>query len=139
MRTAIAATALFLTCACASTHPIQPQVASASVDFAGAETVEVTLSNFAFAPSPLRLAAGRPYLLKLSNRASGGHDFAAPEFFAASRIHTQDAASVAEGEIDLAGGESASIRLVPTAGEYKLVCTHFGHSALGMTGKIIVQ
>lgn len=139
MRIALGALVLGLTSACASTHPIQPQVASPGIDFAEAETVEVTLSSFEFTPSLLRLSADRPYVLQLINRASGGHDFAAPEFFAASRVHAGDAARVAEGEIDLEGGESASVRLVPAAGEYRLVCTHFGHSALGMTGKIVVR
>lgn len=139
MKTAIAASALFLASGCASTHPIQAQLANPEVEFDRAETVEVTLSNFEFSPSELRLVAGRPYILKLTNAASGGHDFAAPEFFAAVRVHAGDSARIAEGEIDLASGETASVRLVPAAGEYMLVCTHFGHSALGMTGKIIVR
>lgn len=29
--------------------------------------------------------------------------------------------------------------IAPATGTYKLACTHFGHAALGMTGKIVVH
>ena len=45
----------------------------------------------------LHLRAGRPYRLEVHNAASGGHDFTAPEFFAAARIAPADAAKVAGG------------------------------------------
>lgn len=138
MKMAFAALALGLLAGCAATRPIEPKVASASVDFTQAETVEVRLSSFAFAPSEIRLQSGKPYVLKLFDKA-GGHDFTAPEFFAAARIAPEDAAKVAKGQIELKGGESASIRLVPAAGTFDLTCTHFGHAALGMKGKIVVQ
>lgn len=139
MRVALVAIAIALTGACASTHPIEPRIASPSVDFTGAQTFEVTLSNFDFTPSNIMLQAGKPYVLKIVNTSSRGHDFAAPDFFAAAAVAPQDAARIAGGEVDLHGGQSASVHLVPAAGEFKLVCTHFGHAALGMTGKIIVR
>ena len=139
MRIASAAMVLGLLAGCASTRPIEPQVASASVDFSQAQTVEVALTNFAFTPTEIRLQAGKPYVLKLVDTASGGHDFTAPAFFAAARVAPEDAAKVAKGQIDLKGGETATIRLVPAAGEFDLTCTHFGHAALGMKGKIVVQ
>jgi uncharacterized cupredoxin-like copper-binding protein len=135
---AFAAMILGLLGGCASTHAIAPRVASAGVDFGQAETVEVTLSSFAFQPSEIRLQAGKPYLLKLVD-VSGGHDFTAPEFFAAAQVAPEDAAKVAKGQVELKGGESAVIHLVPAAGTFDLACTHFGHAALGMKGKIVVQ
>ncbi|HKT86535.1 MAG TPA: cupredoxin domain-containing protein [Novosphingobium sp.] len=139
MRVVLIAAAIALTAGCASTHPIEPRVASSSVDFSGAETAEVKLGNFSFTPSDVTLKAGRPYVLKIVNTASGGHDFTAPEFFAAATVAPQDAARIASGQVELGAGETAMIRLVPAAGEFKLVCTHFGHAAMGMTGKIIVH
>ena len=124
---------------CASTHAIEPQLVSADMDFTSAETVEVSLSNFRFSPTSLEFRSGKPYILKISNDAEGGHDFTAPEFFAAARVEAEDANRIANGQLELAGGETTSIRLVPGTGEYKLVCTHFGHSTLGMVGKIIVR
>jgi uncharacterized cupredoxin-like copper-binding protein len=133
----LAATALLA--GCASSHPIQPQLAPASVNFGSATEQRVELANFDFTPREIHLRAGRPYDLVLTNVASGGHDFAAPEFFAAAQIRSQDAALVSEGKIDVAGGATRHVHLVPTAGRYELVCTHTGHALLGMKGKIVVD
>ncbi len=141
MKTAFAAIALSLLAGggAAAASPAPTQVADAAVDFTHAETVEVTLSNFAFAPGELHLQAGKPYLLKLVDSASGGHDFSAPAFFAAAALAPADAAKVAKGKIELKGGETVTVGLVPAAGDFPLSCTHFGHGALGMKGKIVVQ
>lgn len=134
----LAVLAPILLAGCVSTQTIEPNIASASVDFSQATELEITLTSFDYTPSEIRMAAGRPYALKLVNTASGGHDFTAAEFFAAASVAPDDAPMIAAGQIDLAGGESATIRLLPAAGTYKLVCSHFGHSALGMTGEIVV-
>lgn len=124
---------------CATTHAITPQLARSDAVFANAQPVEVTLSNFKFTPNHIRLRAGTPYALHLINVASGGHDFAAPEFFAAAKVAPEDAAVIADGEVALAGGASRTVRLIPAAGTYKLTCTHPGHALLGMTGDIVVE
>jgi plastocyanin len=107
--------------------------ASAASDPAS-ERVEIVLSNFAFTPSTIHLSPGRPYLLHFVNRGSGGHNFAAKDFFAAARI-TGDVPTGGVGEL----GESRDVALVPAAGRYKVKCTHFFHSGLGMKGKVIVE
>jgi uncharacterized cupredoxin-like copper-binding protein len=100
------------------------------------QTVEVRLSNFDFAPATIRLAAGRPVILHLVNDGSGGHNFAAPEFFAAARGVR---GPVSRGRVELAGHASADIRLTPARGTYRLRCTHTLHTAFGMTGEIVVE
>lgn len=125
--------------ACASAHPIEPRLAPASVSFAGAAEQHVELANFDFNPREIRLRAGRPYDLELTNTASGGHDFSAPEFFAAAQIRADDAALVAGGKVEVAGGATRRVHLIPAAGTYELVCTHTGHALLGMKGRIIVE
>ena len=105
---------------------------------AGAEQ-RVQLSNFDFTPNELHLRAGQAVALVLTNVASGGHDFAAPEFFAAARIEPADAALVHEGEVDVPARESRTIHLVPVAGTYKLTCTHTMHTMFGMKGTIVVD
>jgi uncharacterized cupredoxin-like copper-binding protein len=124
---------------CAASHAIQPQLAPASVDFGGASVTRVTLANFDFTPRQIHLRAGRPYRLELVNAGSGGHDFSAPEFFAAARIAPADAALVSGGEVDVPGGTTRTVHLVPAAGRYKLACTHLGHALLGMSGTIVVD
>ncbi len=101
-----------------------------------ARTVEVQLSNFDFAPSAIRLRAGEPIVLRLVNSARGGHDFAAPEFFAAA---SGVSGPVDEGKVEVAGHASAEIRLTPARGRYRLRCTHMLHTTFGMTGEIIVE
>jgi len=92
--------------------------------------------SFNFSPKPIQLAAGRPVTLTFVNRSGSGHDFTAKEFFARSRIL---AGSAPEGEIELRGGETKSITVIPARGVYKAHCSHFLHSTMGMTDRIIVN
>ena len=101
-----------------------------------ARIVEVRLSNFDFAPSQIRLRAGEPIVLRLVNDARGAHNFAAPEFFAAA---AGVGGPVREGKVEVAGHQSAEIRLTPARGHYRLRCTHTLHTAFGMTGEITVE
>lgn len=108
-------------------------------DWVRAQRVEVRLSSFDFTPSTLRLKAGRPVVLHLVNSSSGGHDFAAPAFFAAAQIRPQDRAALSRGRIEVRGGRSVDIALVPKAGRYPLKCSHAFHKTLGMSGEIVVD
>ena len=99
-------------------------------------TVEVRLSSFAFAPRTIALPAGRPVVLHLVNTGSGGHNFSAPQFFAAA---TGVSGPVEDGEVEVPGHQSVDIRLTPSRGSYRLRCTHTMHTAFGMRGTISVQ
>lgn len=105
-----------------------------------AQAITVELSSFKFTPATLRLTHGHAYVIHFVNRSSGGHDFVAKDFFAASTIAPEDRAKVAKGEVELGGGESADIHLVPNSpGTYKSHCSHFMHSSFGMTGTVVVE
>lgn len=109
-------------------------------DWSHAETLTIQFSNFQFTPSSVHLKQGQAYDLKFENVASGGHDLAAKEFFAAATIMDADRAKVSDGKVSLGGGQSIDVHLVaPAAGTYKAHCTHFMHSSFGMTGEIVVQ
>ena len=126
----------FLPCALA----LLPFAAAAQApDWAHAQRVDVQLSSFAFTPSTLHLRAGRPVLLHLVNTGSGGHDFTAPNFFAAAQVRPQDRAAVGKGSVGLSGHQSADIALVPRAGHYPLKCSHTFHKTFGMSGQILVD
>ena len=101
-----------------------------------ARTVEVQLSSFDFAPNQIRLRAGEPIVLRLVNGGRGGHNFAAPDFFAAA---AQVSGPVRDGKVEVAGHRSAEVRLTPARGRYRLRCTHTLHTAFGMTGEIVVE
>ncbi len=99
-------------------------------------TVEVRLSSFDFTPSNIALTAGRPVILHLVNSGRGGHNFSAPQFFAAS---TGVSGPVRGGAVEVPGHQSVDIRLTPSRGSYRLRCTHTMHTAFGMTGTITVE
>ena len=95
----------------------------------------IAVWSFAFAPNPIRLAAGQPITLTLQNRSGSSHDFTAKQFFTSSRII---AGGAPEGEIELKPYETKSITLIPRAGTYKAHCSHFFHEPLGMSDTIVV-
>ena len=99
-------------------------------------TVEIRLSSFDFAPSQIRLRAGEPVTLHLVNTGRGGHNFSAPQFFAAARGVS---GPVSRGAVEVGANASADIRLTPARGHYRLRCTHTLHTAFGMTGSITVE
>jgi uncharacterized cupredoxin-like copper-binding protein len=103
-------------------------------------TINVQLSNFKFNPNTIVLDHGRPYVLRLHNASDGGHDFAAPTFFAASMVAAEDRRLVTEGEVEVPPGQVREVRLTaPAAGTYKLKCTHSMHKLFGMSGTIVVR
>jgi plastocyanin len=112
----------------------QPAAAPALPD-----EIVVELSSFAYSPDPLQLRAGVPVRLKFVNKSShGGHDFAAPAFFAASAF-PPGTTPPRDGSVDLAAGETAELTLTPRVpGTYKVRCTHLLHAWFGMTGSIVV-
>lgn len=115
-----------------------PSVQAQSPDWSRAPAVTVTLLSFAFNPAEIHLHAGQPVVLHLVNAASGGHNFAAPEFFGAAIVRPADRALLRNGAVELGSHQSRDIALVPVAGRYKLKCTHMMHSAFGMHGEIVV-
>jgi uncharacterized cupredoxin-like copper-binding protein len=119
--------------------PVMMQAASAQT--AGStETINISLTDYAFAPAALDLKAGTTYHLHLSNGGSKDHDFNAPEFFVASQIAPDDQAKIKRGKIAIDKGQEIDIEVTPGAtGSYSFTCTHFMHNMMGMHGTITVQ
>lgn len=104
------------------------------------QVVSVELSSFRFSPDTLTFQHGRTYRLHLVNTSGGGHDFAAPEFFASSVIAQANRSEVVGGKVRLAGKQSVDVVLTPEKpGTYGFHCSHFLHSGMGMRGQITVQ
>lgn len=116
-----------------------PAAGAQEPDFSQAQVVEVALSSFAFTPRDIRLTAGQPIILRLTNTGGGGHNFDAPIFFTNASVRSADMAAIHNGEVEVRGHQSVDIGLVPTAGRYALKCTHPLHAAFGMTGSITVE
>jgi len=98
--------------------------------------VSIDLASFRIAPRAIVLAADRPVRLVFTNRSGSSHDFTASRFFEAAR---DVRGPVEDGEIDLAGHQSAIVDLIPARGTYKAHCGHFGHKLLGMSATIVVR
>lgn len=123
-----------------ATALLAPASQAQSPDWSRAQPVAMELSSFKFTPSTLTLQHGTPYRIRFTNSSSGGHDFVAKDFFDASTIAPEDRAKISKGGIDVDGGESVEVRLVPNQpGSYKSHCSHFMHSSFGMKGEIIVR
>src|SRR4051812_6000881 len=104
------------------------------------QQIDVTLSNFSFAPNMLRLQRNTSYTLHLMNRASGGHSFSAPELFAAAQIAPEDGVKITNGKIEIPAGQTVDIHLTPMmVGNYAIVCTHFLHQSFGMRGTATIE
>lgn len=101
--------------------------------------VQVTMTNFSFAPAALQLAAGTPIVLRLRNDAGGGHNFAAPAFFAAARVDPASAGAIRNGRVEVKAHSAIDVALTPAAGKYPVKCTHTLHAAFGMKGSITVR
>jgi plastocyanin len=126
---------LFFAFTCALAAPALAQTLS----WTDTTPVTVALSSFAYAPSTVRLPAGRPVRLILVNESGGGHNFAAPEFFAASTIRPEDRTRIRRGAVEVQRNSNIIVMLIPRAGRYRLRCTHLLHTGLGMSGEIIVE
>jgi uncharacterized cupredoxin-like copper-binding protein len=116
-----------------------PAGAQGTPDWSHAQSVTVTLSSFSFDPAALRLPHGEAITLHLVNSGGGGHNFSAPEFFAAASVNPEDAGKIVRGAIEVPGHQSVDIRLVPAAGHFALRCTHTLHASFGMRGDITVE
>ena len=101
--------------------------------------VSVTMENFKFEPNAVQLRAGVPTLLHLVNNAGGGHNFTAPQFFAAARVAPASQSLIHDGKVEVAKHSAVDIELTPAAGQYPLKCSHTLHAAFGMTGSIVVR
>ena len=117
-----------------------PAIAQTAPDWSAAQTVTVSMSNYAFAPATLNLKANQPYKLVFTSTVNKDHDFSAPELFAAGTIAPEDAGKVSKGVVEVDDGGTVAVRFMPTrAGTYNFTCDHFMHSMLGMHGQAVVQ
>lgn len=125
------------------TAPPGAPAALAKADWRTAQHIDVGLENFDFEPDILRLQRGRPYVLRLTNFASGGHNFDAPAFFATTALSggaIERELMADGGVVEVEAGHTKEVHLMPLkAGTYRLICSHPLHESFGMHGKIIVQ
>lgn len=124
MRASFTLVPLMICTGAASSQPIAAPVQS------------IAMYSYGYSPDPIVLTAGKAVTLNFVNRSGGGHDFTAKKFFRSARIIS---GNVPDGEVDLSGGRSTSVTLVPVKGRYKVHCGRPFHKMLGMSGDIVVR
>ncbi len=109
---------------------------------AEAQAVEITISNFLFAPDSVTLKAGVPVVLKIRNEDPALHEFIANEFFNGMDVTVSGGGTAERGpdgipRILVDKNLIATVRFTPAkAGTYVFRCDLPGH---GMKGEFVVQ
>lgn len=113
---------------------------AAANDWSRASPISVEMSSYRFSPSTLTLQHGQAYRIRFHNGARKAHNFVAKDFFVSAIIAPADVDRIKNGAVDLRGGETADVQLIPNArGTFKVHCSHFMHSPMGMKGTIVVR
>ena len=105
------------------------------------ESVNISLTSYAFAPNMVSLKVGTKYRLHFSPIAKPKITILAHQkFFAAAQIDAKDQAEISGGAIDIGAGQAVDVTVTPVqAGRYDFICSHFMHKSFGMRGMISVQ
>jgi len=119
--------------------------ALAGADWSKMETITVTMTEYAFSPSPIVLKEGVPTRLVLKNVGKEAHYFVAEQFFkgiATRKVQGSDGEIKAPyfTAVEVYPGKMLEWFLVPAQkGVYDLLCTVKGHAERGMKGTIEVR
>ena len=139
---------LVATMAGGSVHAEPPREygkALAAADWSRMETVTVTLSEYAFSPTPLLFREGVPTKLVIKNAGKEHHYFVSEEFFrnvATRKVQSSDGEVKAPffAAVEVYAGKTMEWFLVPMKkGTFDLLCTVKGHAEHGMRGTIEVR
>jgi uncharacterized cupredoxin-like copper-binding protein len=119
--------------------------ALAAADWSRMETVTVTLSEYAFSPTPLLFREGVPTKLVIKNAGKEHHYFVSEEFFrnvATRKVQSSDGEVKAPffAAVEVYAGKTMEWFLIPMRkGTFDLLCTVKGHAEHGMKGTIEVR
>ncbi len=89
--------------------------------------IDVTMTDYRFAPNPIKVTAGH-VRFRVSNAGSVGHDFT---------LLTPDGRRRLAHTTLVSPGDTVVVSLNLPAGTYPVICTQPGHQELGMEAKII--
>ena len=147
---ALSSACVILAAACGGSTPN-------AVDPALGRVIDVTMTEFAFAPTTITIAAGEKVTFKLKNTGVVEHDFMAGRQGTAGRGYALDWIAKAvdgarpphthAGEAAMGEGVRVSADWTMTLtvvvpqekGEYEFGCFVQGHYEAGMKGKLIIQ
>ncbi len=144
--TALAFLSVAMACVPADAEPPQDfGKALAAADWSKMETVTVTLSEYAFTPSPLVFKGGVPTRLVIKNAGKEHHYFVSEQFFrnvATRKVQSSDGEVKAPffAAVEVYAGKTMEWFLIPMKqGTFDLLCTVKGHAEHGMKGTVEVR
>jgi uncharacterized cupredoxin-like copper-binding protein len=137
-RSPFTAIAAALVSCCAQAQSTAPTAKSAGIDWEQAETVTVSMADYAFSPQRVVFHHGVPTRLHLVNTSADIHDFTAPDFFQTVDFRDPSVVGSSGVGIVVAPHQQRDIDLIARrAGHYGLICAD--HDWAGMTANIIVE
>lgn len=105
--------------------------------------ISIAMTDNGYVPRQIVLRAGAPYVLRLSNRSSKGHNLSQGAFFQNARVDASDSGWTRDGRISLRPGERAVVHfLAPETrpgGTYQFSSTVLGDSAKSYTGVFVIR
>ena len=94
--------------------------------------------EYEIVPGEFRFRRGLPYRLHLVNAGKEGHDFTAPDFFAAVEVRNPGALSESGGSVFLQPGQETDIYFIARSpGLFTPRCAD--HDWAGMTATIVID
>ena len=118
-----------------------------AADWSRMQDVAILLRDGGFEPRELRLRAGQPYRLTITNAGVNNHYFNAPEFLATAAVRKAQVPRFAElkavrfrnFELYAAGG-TLELWFVPVdPGRYRVHCHIGDHAEMGVEGHLLVE
>jgi uncharacterized cupredoxin-like copper-binding protein len=106
----------------------------------GANTLNITMSDFAFSPSSWNVTAGSSVTVNLKNTGAVQHTWTVMSTAVSGSYTDADKANILfdSGLID-AGTSKTVTFTAPAAGTYQVICTQPGHFGNGMVGQMTVK
>jgi len=106
----------------------------------GANTLNISMSDFAFSPSSWSVTAGSTVTVDLKNTGAVAHNFVVMSKAISGTFTDADKANVLfdSGPID-AGASKVVTFTAPAAGTYQVICNQSGHFEAGMIGSLTVK
>ncbi|MGE5591841.1 MAG: cupredoxin domain-containing protein [Bacillota bacterium] len=124
------------------------RAASGGAGNAEPRTIQLSATEFAFSPTPVRLKAGETVVLELQNKGTVLHDLSVGDMPVQDPMEMSGASHDMSGmdmhavtvHVAVGAGQSGKVKFRPTKpGTYTFDCTQPGHKDSGMTGTIVVE
>ena len=107
------------------------------------QPIDIAMTDDGFVPADVTLRRGAPYVLRVVNRSSKGHNLEQKAFFRLAAVAPEDEGWTRDGRISLRPGESAIVHLrAPLSrpgGTFEFSSTVLGDAGRGYKGVFVMR